>query len=101
MTLNFLSEYVIHPEEDIRKTVSLLMGKLLAMYDENYTKELPERATIAYTIERKLQQYKEMMDDFIFGKKFVTHIKRERQVVSFYILQGPFMTMWMMDLKAL
>lgn len=82
ITLNFLSDYMIHPEEDIRKTVSLLMGKLLAMYDENYTKELPERAAVTYTMERKLQQYKTMMDDFIFGRKFITHIKKERQVVG-------------------
>lgn len=83
MTLDFLSKYVMHPEEDIRKSVGLLMGQVLASYDENYTKELPESAEVIYTIENKLLQFKKMLDGFLKEDVFLTPLKREKQVMCY------------------
>ena len=42
ITLNFLYELLIHKEEDIRKQSAELIGTLIAMYDEEYRKEIPK-----------------------------------------------------------
>jgi len=83
LTLEFLSKYVMHPEEDIRKTIGHLMGRVLAMYDENYTKELPASAQVVYTIENKLNQFSTMVDDFLKAHVFVTPSKRQKQVMTY------------------
>ncbi|MBS4534609.1 cytidyltransferase [Clostridium sp. D2Q-14] len=41
ITLKFLYELLIHKEEDIRKQSAELIGALIAMYDEEYRKEVP------------------------------------------------------------
>lgn len=40
-TLHFLSDLLLHSGEDIRKESSELIGRLIALYDEEYRKELP------------------------------------------------------------
>ncbi|WP_099190792.1 nicotinate-nicotinamide nucleotide adenylyltransferase [Tepidibacter mesophilus] len=39
--LKFLYENLIHPDEDIRKQCAYLIGNLIAVFDENYRKEIP------------------------------------------------------------
>ncbi|EOD01832.1 nicotinate-nicotinamide nucleotide adenylyltransferase [Caldisalinibacter kiritimatiensis] len=46
ITLNFLYELLIHPEEDIRKQAAELIGTLIAIFDEEYRKEVPEDVTL-------------------------------------------------------
>lgn len=46
ITLNFLYEHLIHPQDDIRKHCAELIGSLIAMFDEVYRKEVPENFTI-------------------------------------------------------
>ncbi len=46
ITLSFLYELLIHTEEDIRKQCAELIGKLIAMFDEKYRKEIPKDANI-------------------------------------------------------
>ncbi|WP_026895803.1 cytidyltransferase [Clostridiisalibacter paucivorans] len=41
ITLNFLYELLIHPEDDIRKQSAELIGSLIATFDEEYRKEVP------------------------------------------------------------
>lgn len=41
-TLKFLYEQLIHPEDDIRSQSAELIGTLIAIFDEEYRKELPE-----------------------------------------------------------
>ncbi len=41
-TLKFLQENLVHPEDDIRFHSIRIMGELIASYDEDYRKELPE-----------------------------------------------------------
>lgn len=40
--LEFLKENLIHPEDDIRLNVIRIIGELIAEFDEDYRKELPE-----------------------------------------------------------
>ena len=42
MTLDFLYELLMHREGDIRRQAGNLMGQIIANYDEEYRKELPE-----------------------------------------------------------
>lgn len=41
-TLEYLKENLVHPEDDIRLHSIRIMGELIASYDEDYRKELPE-----------------------------------------------------------
>ncbi|EJO5348013.1 cytidyltransferase [Clostridium botulinum] len=45
-TLKFLFENLTHPEDDIRKHCAELMGKLIAMFDESYLKEIPSNVEL-------------------------------------------------------
>jgi nicotinic acid mononucleotide adenylyltransferase len=41
-TIRFLYENLIHPEDDIRKHCAEIIGTLIAIFDEDYRKELPQ-----------------------------------------------------------
>lgn len=84
VTLKFLNHYMIHREEDIRAVSSRLVGRLLADYDENYTKELPPRANITYSVTKKFEVYERLMNQFFFEDIHLTPVKRKRQVISYY-----------------
>jgi hypothetical protein len=85
-TIEFLKSYMIHSEEDIRKESSRLIGKLIADYDENYTKELPARANVTYTVETKYKLVQSLLNQFVFHDVRMTPVKRQRQVSSFHHL---------------
>ncbi|MCH4889920.1 hypothetical protein EZV73_20235 [Acidaminobacter sp. JC074] len=82
ITIHFLNNYMIHGEEDVRKASSQLIGQLIADYDENYTKELPERAQVTYTVETKFNLIKSIINHFIYDDIRLTPIKRQRQITS-------------------
>ncbi|SET50405.1 cytidyltransferase-like domain-containing protein [Natronincola peptidivorans] len=42
IAMKFLYEKLVHPEEDIRKQSAHIIGSLIALFDENYRKEIPE-----------------------------------------------------------
>lgn len=46
ITIRFLYEKLIHPEEDIRKQCAELIGSLIALFDEKYRKEIPEGVSL-------------------------------------------------------
>lgn len=63
-TLKFLYENLIHPEDDIRRHCAELMGTLIATFDEDYRKELPEDVKILPPITSGtslLKKYMEIM----------------------------------------
>lgn len=45
-TINFLYETLTHSDEDIRRYSAYLIGRLIAIFDEVYRKELPESASL-------------------------------------------------------
>ncbi|AHM56812.1 cytidyltransferase-like protein [Peptoclostridium acidaminophilum DSM 3953] len=42
ITMRFLYEKLIHPEDDIRRRCSEIIGKLIANFDEEYRKDVPD-----------------------------------------------------------
>lgn len=44
-TISFLYDNLVHPEDDIRRHSAELMGTLIAIFDEEYRKEIPEKQT--------------------------------------------------------
>lgn len=63
-TIKFLYENLVHPEDDIRRHCAELIGSLIAIFDEEYRKELPENVTppINYTNSLELlKEYFELM----------------------------------------
>jgi nicotinic acid mononucleotide adenylyltransferase len=44
-TISFLYDNLVHTEDDIRRHSAELMGTLIAIFDEEYRKEIPERET--------------------------------------------------------
>jgi nicotinic acid mononucleotide adenylyltransferase len=45
-TIKFLYENLIHPEDDIRRHCAELIGTLIAIFDEDYRKEIPENVKL-------------------------------------------------------
>lgn len=41
-TINFLFDNLVHPEDDIRRHCAELLGMLIAIFDEDYRKEIPQ-----------------------------------------------------------
>ncbi|QXM07093.1 nicotinate-nicotinamide nucleotide adenylyltransferase [Crassaminicella indica] len=46
ITINFLYEHLMHHEEDIRKQCAKIMGILIANFDEQYKKEVPNNVIL-------------------------------------------------------
>ncbi len=44
--MNFLTDQLVHPEDDIRYHSAEILGKLLGSYDEDYPKEVPPLETL-------------------------------------------------------
>jgi nicotinic acid mononucleotide adenylyltransferase len=45
-TIKFLYEHLIHPEDDIRRHSSEILGTLIAIFDEDYSKEIPNNVIL-------------------------------------------------------
>lgn len=46
ITIKFLYEQLVHPEDDIRRQCAKLIGLLIAAFDEKYRKDVPENAIL-------------------------------------------------------
>jgi nicotinic acid mononucleotide adenylyltransferase len=46
ITIKFLYEQLVHPEDDIRRQCAELIGILIAAFDEKYRKDVPENAVL-------------------------------------------------------
>ncbi|TCO79390.1 nucleotidyl transferase family protein [Marinisporobacter balticus] len=67
ITINFLYENLIHPEDDIRKHCAALMGALIALFDEVYRKELPKNAILSPTSITSRDLFEKYLKLFIFS----------------------------------
>ena len=45
-TMKFLYDNLTHPEDDIRRHCAELIGVLIAIFDEDYNKEIPKNVNI-------------------------------------------------------
>lgn len=63
-TMKFLYENLTHPEDDIRRHCAELLGTLIAIYDEEYRKEIPEHVQLekpGITSYELLKEYTELL----------------------------------------
>ncbi len=64
ITIRFLYEQLVHPEDDIRRQCAELIGLLIARFDEKYRKDVPENAildTPAMTSFELLDRYMQLL----------------------------------------
>lgn len=61
-TIKFLFENTTHPEDDIRRHCAELIGNLIALYDEDYRKEIPENVKVAPSQITSLTLFKEYLE---------------------------------------
>lgn len=62
--IKFLFENLVHPEDDIRRHCAELLGTLIAIFDEDYRKEIPENVKLELpqvTSCNLLEEYMELM----------------------------------------
>ncbi|MGM0396207.1 MAG: cytidyltransferase [Bacillota bacterium] len=65
LVLSFLTDLLLHKEEDVRKESAELIGKLLANYDEEYRKELPASIARKKPEETSVVVFKEILDSLL------------------------------------
>lgn len=66
MTMSFLYDNLIHPEDDIRRHSAEILGTLISSFDEDYRKELPSRAAVYMKDTDSLSILREFMDLLIY-----------------------------------
>ena len=66
LTIKFLYENLIHPEDDIRRHCAELIGNLIAIYDEDYRKEIPENVTLAVPSITSLELFNDYISLMLF-----------------------------------
>jgi len=64
-TLKFLYGQLIHPEDDIRRHCAELIGAMIAMFDEDYRKEIPDSVTLESPAVTGVKLFQEYMDLFL------------------------------------
>lgn len=65
ITIKFLYDQLINPEDDIRRQCAELIGSLIAMFDEEYRKEVPKNANIEPPEITSFSLLEEYLDYFI------------------------------------
>lgn len=76
ITIKFLYERLVHPEEDIRKQCAKLIGTLIALFDEVYRKEVPESANIDPPEITSFELLDKYIDSLILPKQKIISIHR-------------------------
>ena len=75
-TLNFLFENLIHPEDDIRRHCAEIIGNLIAIFDEDYRKELPKNVVLTSNEKNSVELLKEYLNLLLYpSHKFVANHK--------------------------
>ncbi len=72
MTLGFLYELLMHGEGDIRRQAAALMGRMIARYDLDYRKELPEGVHPSPDQINGLTLWKQYLREIIFPDHKIT-----------------------------
>jgi Nicotinic acid mononucleotide adenylyltransferase len=71
-TIRFLYEQLTHPEDDIRRHCAELIGTLIAIYDEDYRKEIPDDVSINSEGPSSVYLLDEYLHDFLYpGHKII------------------------------
>lgn len=81
-TMKFLYENLVHPEDDIRRHCAELIGTLIAIYDEDYRKEIPKNVNINLPSLTSHQLLKDYIELLIFPKSNFNAIHKFRMGYS-------------------
>ena len=82
-TLHFLSDQLLHKAEDIRVESANLIGRLVALFDEEYRKELPQ----SVMFNKPHVSSENILDRFLQGLLFPDHKIADSQVEWLYNLK--------------
>jgi nicotinic acid mononucleotide adenylyltransferase len=75
-TMKFLYENLTHPEDDIRRHCSELLGTLIAIFDEDYRKEIPENVKLETPLATSFSLLREYLELLIFPSSKVIAVHR-------------------------
>ncbi|MBD8047205.1 cytidyltransferase [Clostridium faecium] len=75
-TINFLYENLAHPEDDIRRHSAEIIGKLIAVLDEEYRKELPDGVADDFFNINSKDILKRYIDKILFPSHKIISIHR-------------------------
>jgi nicotinic acid mononucleotide adenylyltransferase len=75
-TMKFLYENLTHPEDDIRRHCAELLGTLIAIFDEDYRKEIPENVRLETPSVTSFTLLKEYLELLIFPSSKVIPVHR-------------------------
>ncbi|NLK43850.1 MAG: cytidyltransferase [Tissierellia bacterium] len=76
-TLHFLKDLLLHKGEDIRKEAADLIGKLIALFDEEYRKELPKSIALCRLQGNSEDLLDEFLDMLLFPDHKIADTQRE------------------------
>jgi len=65
-TIKFLYENLVHPEDDIRRHCAELIGTLIAIFDEDYRKEIPENVKLDASPVNSINLLRLYMEQMLF-----------------------------------
>lgn len=76
-TINFLYENLTHEEDDVRRHCALLIGRLIAIFDREYSKELPKGVIVEEPLMNSHKLFKQYLNLMLFpsNKLMPTHRK--------------------------
>ncbi len=83
-TLHFLLDLLLHTGDDIRKEAADLIGRLIALFDEEYRKELPK----SVAINRPSKSSADLLDEFLNTLLFPDHKIADSQREWLYNLKN-------------
>ena len=66
MTLKFLYDLLSHKEGDIRFQSAVLMGKIVAAFNDQYTKELPQGVSLPHKVVTNLSLFDQYIDMIMY-----------------------------------
>ena len=72
MILQFLYELLSSKEGDIRRSAAALMGKIVANFDDKYTKELPEGVSLPHRHVNSLSVFAQYLDMIMYPSRHYT-----------------------------
>ncbi len=76
ITLRFLYEKLTHHEEDVRRQSAELMGSLIALFDEDYRKEVPQGVLLPPAEISSCSLLEEYLNNFIYPHHSVIPLHR-------------------------
>lgn len=74
--MNFLYDNLIHPEDDIRRHSAELLGTLIAIFDEDYRKEIPENVKLSEPSVNSFSLLNKYLDLLLFPSHKVISLHR-------------------------